>query len=291
MQGLDVWFDRLREKADARPVCIQCGRVAKTVKHPITGQMVEFRVQCKHEAEADTKEQATKERRAYYDAWGDRYGRLRLPRAFRGRGLDKLDMRDCSGRAVKAAGRYVDGFETYTHDGTRYQKDGFRAKGKGLVFVGDVGTGKTTVAYAIAAELDRQWFTTLAMTEDTIIKTIRAAQFEEAAQVAQACITCDLLVIDELGCRKQTENAIGEVFAIIHGRHERKNPTIVTTNLDNAALIHHYSRSLTMSGVGDDDAVTNVERMLSRLNEHSATIEFRGEDQRRTDNSWLEDGA
>src|SRR5690606_40257370 len=52
------------------------------------------------------------------------------------------------------------------------------------------------------------------------------------AQVMNAMISPDLLVIDEVGATKPTEFEQATLFHVINSRYEQMRPTVVISNLD-----------------------------------------------------------
>jgi DNA replication protein DnaC len=289
-----AWFDRLLIRANNRPSCPECGPVTTEIEHPHTKAIVTVRSNCPHEEAAIAAKERIEERRRHYTAWGERFGRLRMatPNEFAGLSLAALDLRLCSGNAVLAARRFLETFDVLKRNGLSWLAAGRMVDGKGLTLVGTPGLGKTTVAYALANDLDRLHYTVIAQTETSIIKAMRANEGKDGPDVSAACRSADLLVLDEQGLNKQTEAAIGEIFAILHARHERRRPTVVTSNHDTAGWFRHYSRCLMMSGVDSADATQQVERMFSRLSERNVVVRLVGEDQRSNNpGDWLMGGT
>lgn len=103
-----------------------------------------------------------------------------------------------------------------------------KASNLGLLFWGDVGTGKTfyasCIVNALKGDYNRIKYATLStiigkMGFDTIHKTL-----EEIEQ-------SDLLVIDDLGTERQSAYAMEQVFTVIDTRYKANKPMVITTNL------------------------------------------------------------
>lgn len=104
-----------------------------------------------------------------------------------------------------------------------------------LVFLGDVGRGKTGLACAIVREVyERHGIAGRVVTEARLLDRLRASFDEEAVErtddVVQEYLRCPLLVVDDLGTSKPTEWVVDRVFAIIGGRLNAGAPTILTAN-------------------------------------------------------------
>lgn len=125
-------------------------------------------------------------------------------------------------RPGRMARRYVD------------QWDSMAAKGKGLLFFGEPGSGKTFYACCIAnALIDRGVFAFI-----TNVSTItRTWEGDEARRRLMACTSsAPLMIIDDLGAERRTEYAIEQLYAVVDQRYRSGRPLIVTTNLTKEQL-------------------------------------------------------
>lgn len=108
--------------------------------------------------------------------------------------------------------------------------------GRCLLLLGNVGTGKTHLATAIANHIMR------ATTATAVYRTVggilqhikgsydRESEYSEADAFA-AYTKPSLLIIDEVGATKPTEFELATLFNIINGRYEEQLPTVVISNL------------------------------------------------------------
>ena len=113
--------------------------------------------------------------------------------------------------------------------------------GRCLLLLGNVGTGKTHLAAAIANHVMRNTTATAVYrTVGGILQHIKGSydrQSEYTESQAFAAYTGPhLLVIDEVGATKPTEFELATLFAIINGRYEEQLPTIVISNLPGTEL-------------------------------------------------------
>ena len=120
------------------------------------------------------------------------------------------------------------------------QVEGWMDSGKtGLILMGSVGTGKTTIAYA----LRRAWmdYLTIARVKKCdkiadLIKQDETWKFEVADYAG-------LLVLDDFGTENKVWNEESIPF-IIYRRVERNLPTIITTNYNTEKIRERYGERI-----------------------------------------------
>ena len=105
-----------------------------------------------------------------------------------------------------------------------------RASGKGLLFYGSVGTGKTFISACIANELIDQGYTCMVTNFSRLINTLQG-MFEGKQEYIDGLNRVTLLVIDDLASERDTEYVNETVQNIIDARYRSGKPLIVTTNL------------------------------------------------------------
>lgn len=113
--------------------------------------------------------------------------------------------------------------------------------GRCLILSGNVGTGKTHLAAAIADYIVRETehtaiFRSLHSILQAIKNTYSSASEYTEAEVFRLLTSPDLLIIDEVGATKPSEFELSTLFAIINTRYENKLPTVIVTNLEAAEL-------------------------------------------------------
>lgn len=136
------------------------------------------------------------------------------------------------------------------------------------ILCGRTGTGKTMLASVLVNEINARAAETGVIagyvTAREIIDRVRGQwNGGDERVVYDALLVPDLLVIDELGERAGTDNALEIISRVVDDRYQRNLPTIAVSN-------HSIQRLNDLVG----------ERVVSRLRHHAAVIEMNWDDWR-----------
>jgi DNA replication protein DnaC len=138
--------------------------------------------------------------------------------------------------------------------------------GRGLWFMGPVGTGKTTLAMLVSkAALDAGRSVAI-YSLPRLLNEIRDTHRAERSHVnlLDRLTSVDLLHIDDVGAERTTDWVLEELYSIVNGRYEDQRSVVITTNiLDREALCEQIT-----------------ERTVSRLTEMCDELPLLGDDHR-----------
>lgn len=156
--------------------------------------------------------------------------------------------------ASDIAHKYVDNFPE------------MKKHGKGLLFYGPVGSGKTFLAAAIANELISQGRPCMVTNFARITNTLQG-MFEGKQRYLDDFNRLDLLVIDDLSAERDTSFMNEMIFSIIDARYRSGKPLILTTNLSKEEMMNQPN--------------TDKQRIYSRLVEMCFPVEVKNMDRRK----------
>ena len=104
-------------------------------------------------------------------------------------------------------------------------------KGQGILFWGNVGTGKSYTAAAIANELLRQMQPVIMTSFIRLLNEMSDFEKGDSEYIAKLN-RAKLLIIDDLGAERGTDYSLEKVYDIIDSRYRTGKPIILTTNLE-----------------------------------------------------------
>jgi DNA replication protein DnaC len=136
-------------------------------------------------------------------------------------------------------------FVVTTENTLAYQKalefaENFEKQGKGLLFTGNIGTGKTHLAAAIANHLMQNLYTVVFGNVTDIISRIYDTYDKDSdvstTEIIRYLTSVDLLIIDDLGKEYTSENVRTLLYQIINALYEDEKLVVITTNLSGREL-------------------------------------------------------
>lgn len=121
-----------------------------------------------------------------------------------------------------------------------------------LFFVGDTGIGKTHISSAIAKTVIDKGFGVVYETAPGMMMRIEKAHFDrESSGEDERYLTCDLLIIDDLGAEYANRMTISYLYNIVNTRLLNALPMIISTNLSPSELEKRYERRMTSRFMGE----------------------------------------
>jgi DNA replication protein DnaC len=142
------------------------------------------------------------------------------------------------------------------------------AEGRGLWLMGDVGTGKTTLAMIVSKAAVEAGHTVAIYSLPRLLARIRRTYDAETGEDSyleffERLTSVDLLHIDDLGAQKSSDWVLEQLYAIVDERYESERSMVVTSNL------------------GYDELSEQIgPRVVSRLTEMCQELPLYGEDLR-----------
>jgi DNA replication protein DnaC len=157
-----------------------------------------------------------------------------IPRKYRTVGLDAPPVSDMArdpqrAPVYRAVKEFVEGIDERL------------TEGEGLWLMGDVGTGKTTLAMLVSKAAVEAGRTVAIYSLPRLLSRIRRTYDAEAGEQSyleffERLTEVDLLHIDDLGAEKRSDWVLEQLYAIVNERYETQRSVVVTTNLAQEAL-------------------------------------------------------
>ena len=106
----------------------------------------------------------------------------------------------------------------------------FIRKKENIVFIDPPGTGKTHLGISIEIKALQQGYKVIFTTVSDMMSALFESKADNSyAQKLKYYLSCDLLILDELGFRKLNEHIVDQFYEIISQRYE-KGSLIITSN-------------------------------------------------------------
>lgn len=138
---------------------------------------------------------------------------------------------------------------------------------RGIYIHGDVGTGKTHIAYSLARQSHEMKIMTMFWNMTELLHEIRGdfdRPYAEKSRVSGDLMSFKgLLFLDDVGSEKVTDWVLETFYLVINRRYNEMLPTIVTSN---------FPISVLSERIGD--------RIVSRIVEMCDVVELIGHDRR-----------
>ena len=177
-----------------------------------------------------------------------------VPAKYKEIGFDRFPVTEIDPQIVMATRRFVD------------KIDANLDAGRGLWFMGPVGTGKTTLAMLVSKAALSAGRSVAIYSLPRLLNEIRETHRFERSHVdlLDRLAAVDLLHIDDVGAERTTDWVLEELYSIINARYQDGRAVVITTNiLDRPALCEQIT-----------------ERTVSRLTEMCDEIPLLGHDHR-----------
>ena len=177
-----------------------------------------------------------------------------IPKRYRDVGFDRWPVTEIDPPIVAATRRFADSIDSKLD------------AGRGLWFMGEVGTGKTTLAMLVSKAALEAGRSVAIYSLPRLLNEIRDTHRAERSHVdlLDRLTAVDLLHIDDVGAERSTDWVLEELYSIVNARYEDERSMVITTNIvDHEALCEQIA-----------------ERTVSRLTEMCDQLPLGGEDKR-----------
>ena len=122
--------------------------------------------------------------------------------------------------------------------------DHFTAGAGNLLFQGGTGLGKTFLSACIARDIAEKGFSVCYDTAASVVGSFEAQKFsrdEGADARVKRMLSCDLMILDDLGTEMPTPMAESALYTLINTRLVEGKSTIISTNLSFGEIEKRYS--------------------------------------------------
>ena len=177
-----------------------------------------------------------------------------IPRRYRDAAFDRYPVTEMEQHVVSATRRFANNIDKHLD------------AGRGLWFMGPVGTGKTTLAMLVSKAALEAGRSVAIYSLPRLLNEIRDTHRAERSHVdlLDRLAAVDLLHIDDVGAERSTDWVLEELYSIVNARYEDQRSVVITTNItDRDALC---------------DQITA--RTVSRLTEMCDELPLDGDDRR-----------
>ncbi len=133
-----------------------------------------------------------------------------------------------------------------------YAED-FTTKSKNLLMMGATGLGKTHLSLAIANRVLEKGYDVCYDSIQNIMDKLEKEHFGRLPaqeSIKDDILSCDLLIIDDMGVEFSTQFTVAELHNIINTRILRCLPTIISTNLEPGDIEKQYSQRIASRIIG-----------------------------------------
>lgn len=125
---------------------------------------------------------------------------------------------------------------------------------RNMLFIGTTGLGKTHLSSAIAKEVVENGHDVVYESAQKIFSDFEAEKFGRTAQGEDRTsryMTCDLLIIDDLGTEMQSQFTVSCLYNLVNTRLIAEKSMIISTNIRKEELLSKYTDRITSRLFGE----------------------------------------
>jgi DNA replication protein DnaC len=176
----------------------------------------------------------------------------RIPKRYRGASFDRPPVLGMPEPVVSAVRGYVRNLNARLDEG------------RGMWLVGDVGTGKTTLAMIVSSAALDAGHSVAIYSLPRLLNLIRDEVGTENSllDLLDRLSAVDLLHIDDLGAQHTTPWRLEQLYSIVDARYQAGRPIVATTNLMPPDLAKQMGRQILTTVTEDGEGQTSAERTV-----------------------------
>jgi DNA replication protein DnaC len=188
----------------------------------------------------------------------------RVPKRYRGASFERPPVLGMPDAVVSEVRSYVRNLSARLEDG------------RGMWVVGDVGTGKTTLAMIVSAAALEAGHSVAIYSLPRLLNLIRDEIGTENSllDLLDRLSEVDLLHIDDLGAQHTTPWRLEQLYSIVDARYQAGRPIIATTNLTPSELAEQMGRQI-LKTVTEDGTGQKIEEKREMSNDASEVVGHR----------------
>jgi DNA replication protein DnaC len=146
-----------------------------------------------------------------------------IPKRFRGVSFDRKPVADLDPFVLRPVRAFVEDVA------------GNLEAGRGLWFMGDVGTGKTSLAMLVSQAAEKAGLSVAVYPVTRLLAEIKDTYDSDSTGsymgLFRRLCSVDLLHLDDLGAEKRTDWVLEQLYAIVNERWQDERSIVVTTNI------------------------------------------------------------
>ena len=130
----------------------------------------------------------------------------------------------------------------------------FAANSGNLLFVGGTGLGKTFLSACVARAVADRGYSVAYETASHLFSKLEQAKFspsEENRREVEKLMSCDLLIIDDLGTEMPGQFVTAALYSLLNDRLRAGMPMVISTNLNVDEMSRRYSPQIASRLHGD----------------------------------------